>query len=619
MKKCDKCGYENRDAAKFCNDCGAPLTKRSGSTPPVVCPSCGAVATQGARFCGACGTELAQGKPLVCAKCGYSNDSDARFCIKCGNAFAAVPVAAQSTVESDEPVEPDEAPVASTAESERAQSVEASTRSSGTPLNKAKSAVACAKGKTVEFEKKHNIIVNAIVIVLATVIFFVSLFAPIKLRLNANSLSAFDMQFPDNYLSSTYDPYDDDEYININQPFWKVLGALGYVGLDPVDDDDLDKIEDILSELEDCMDAANGELREWRTDHPYASDKRIQEERIDIMEDHLSDINFFACLLAATTDGLVESEIGSLGDVTRMIVCMMKAARASTVVSLIEGVVMVALSLITAVASLAFIVLAISGMVQKRTRVGLFKYLMAMLALSGAGVIIAMASTLICVGGGALGLTIFACVMHFIASLADAVLNGKSLLQILKRAAICAVMIVAFFVLCGEVLKVTSATRAGSAKTEERVAGSVGALISELISSIMLVKYGPYTRVELLGPSVAASVLGIVFGILLPVVMLIALLKSFRDLRVCPNDSIMPAVLVSSVVLALLLAILPAAIGSAAVLPTASGADDTALWIKLSVKALAPVYVSLAFAAVGVVLSLCFRPKKAQAEAVAAA
>src|SRR5438132_9295543 len=47
---CAGCGSENREGAKFCNDCGAPL-----SLPG---PSCQAENRPGARFCNECGTPL---------------------------------------------------------------------------------------------------------------------------------------------------------------------------------------------------------------------------------------------------------------------------------------------------------------------------------------------------------------------------------------------------------------------------------------------------------------------------------------------------------------------------------------------------------------------------------
>jgi len=49
--RCSKCSADNRDTARFCDGCGAPI--RSG------CPSCGALFRSGARFCDACGVTLA--------------------------------------------------------------------------------------------------------------------------------------------------------------------------------------------------------------------------------------------------------------------------------------------------------------------------------------------------------------------------------------------------------------------------------------------------------------------------------------------------------------------------------------------------------------------------------
>jgi class 3 adenylate cyclase/tetratricopeptide (TPR) repeat protein len=62
---CSECGADNRDAARFCDGCGAQLT--------VQCPSCGTLARTGARFCDSCGAALlaatsatpADNKPLT--------------------------------------------------------------------------------------------------------------------------------------------------------------------------------------------------------------------------------------------------------------------------------------------------------------------------------------------------------------------------------------------------------------------------------------------------------------------------------------------------------------------------------------------------------------------------
>jgi class 3 adenylate cyclase/tetratricopeptide (TPR) repeat protein len=48
--KCANCGAENREGAKFCNECAAPLETS--------CPRCGSRNKPGAKFCDECGTSL---------------------------------------------------------------------------------------------------------------------------------------------------------------------------------------------------------------------------------------------------------------------------------------------------------------------------------------------------------------------------------------------------------------------------------------------------------------------------------------------------------------------------------------------------------------------------------
>ncbi len=60
MTGCTNCGAENREGAKFCGACGAPLA--------LVCPACGGANEQGQRFCDECGTALApDNSPAVAA------------------------------------------------------------------------------------------------------------------------------------------------------------------------------------------------------------------------------------------------------------------------------------------------------------------------------------------------------------------------------------------------------------------------------------------------------------------------------------------------------------------------------------------------------------------------
>ena len=66
MVVCQACGAENRDKARFCRGCTAPLApvavphaaRRRARTSKPVCPACQANNPAGARFCQACGVPL---------------------------------------------------------------------------------------------------------------------------------------------------------------------------------------------------------------------------------------------------------------------------------------------------------------------------------------------------------------------------------------------------------------------------------------------------------------------------------------------------------------------------------------------------------------------------------
>ena len=54
--KCPKCSFENREGAKFCNECGHKFITS--------CPGCGATNRFGSKFCDECGQDLGEkGKP----------------------------------------------------------------------------------------------------------------------------------------------------------------------------------------------------------------------------------------------------------------------------------------------------------------------------------------------------------------------------------------------------------------------------------------------------------------------------------------------------------------------------------------------------------------------------
>jgi uncharacterized membrane protein YvbJ len=51
--KCPSCGGDNRENAKFCGECAAPLAAA------LACPRCGTANPKGRRFCDSCGQPLA--------------------------------------------------------------------------------------------------------------------------------------------------------------------------------------------------------------------------------------------------------------------------------------------------------------------------------------------------------------------------------------------------------------------------------------------------------------------------------------------------------------------------------------------------------------------------------
>src|SRR5215468_79389 len=56
--KCSGCGHENREGAKFCRECAAPLANATA------CPKCGTPSERGQKFCDSCGHRLNEASHL---------------------------------------------------------------------------------------------------------------------------------------------------------------------------------------------------------------------------------------------------------------------------------------------------------------------------------------------------------------------------------------------------------------------------------------------------------------------------------------------------------------------------------------------------------------------------
>lgn len=78
-----ECGRQNRPDGKFCENCGAALTRAPPSTVDA-CAHCGAKLPPDARFCTGCGQKVGDTAPPKCAGCGALRVGDAKFCAQCG-------------------------------------------------------------------------------------------------------------------------------------------------------------------------------------------------------------------------------------------------------------------------------------------------------------------------------------------------------------------------------------------------------------------------------------------------------------------------------------------------------------------------------------------------------
>ena len=85
--KCQFCGKELPEDARFCSSCGNPVQQKK------VCPKCGYEAEDDMVFCIRCGTRLSSGeseKPQpapsikVCPQCGRQGEPHMAFCQFCG-------------------------------------------------------------------------------------------------------------------------------------------------------------------------------------------------------------------------------------------------------------------------------------------------------------------------------------------------------------------------------------------------------------------------------------------------------------------------------------------------------------------------------------------------------
>jgi len=116
--KCEKCGAEFLDGARFCSSCGTPAEAEAAARGESSCGKCGKALAEGQKFCSACGGTAAEPpekaaevsteggeapKPVPkCPSCGEEHAGDGKYCPRCGTELAEPCGGARLTVISDE-------------------------------------------------------------------------------------------------------------------------------------------------------------------------------------------------------------------------------------------------------------------------------------------------------------------------------------------------------------------------------------------------------------------------------------------------------------------------------------------------------------------------------------
>ncbi len=372
MKTCKSCGHENGDDDKFCAGCGSPL--QEDEPQKRTCPKCGAEVPQDTEFCGECGAPV-------------------------------------NEVKETEPVHADEEP--------KAEATAADGKGKGV-----KAKITAARAKTMAFEKKHSIIVNALIAVCAIVIMFVSLFAPIKVMAYSES-KIQDSGFESGSEEVTY------HYMEIDQSVWKMLGAIGCIGIDTSTPDGALKYKELKDEANKALREAQNEFRQWAMEHPGASQEEALEAQEDIIADHLSDVNYLALMIAANSAGGFEALFQSKNGL-------------SAFISLVFALVVTLLSFVIAIVSIVYLIFAIIGMVKKKSDKSLYNYLGKMMGLTVSGMTLLVFAPMTKPGGAMFAIFLFAAIMFLVIGAGSSFIIGKSGIAVtIKKSAIALIGIIA--------------------------------------------------------------------------------------------------------------------------------------------------------------------------------
>lgn len=559
MKVCKVCAAECEEDANFCPKCGGKLEERVSDG--MTCPSCGAAVAEDASFCGKCGAPL-NGKKY-CPSCGKELGAGDRFCPSCG------------------------APVSGG----RGYAPARKKTSGG---NAVKTAVNAVKA----FESRTKLIANVIVLVLSVVFLFVALFAPVKVSISgmAQSMS-----------SSGYSSSEDEEITTVtrsaSQSIFKILGAYGYMMLDPDNDNDFKKIREIMADVEEAQEAAQKEFAVWARRNEYATDEECADKMAELVAKHASDYNILGYTLAITTVGAYDKIVGS-GVEARM-ADLLDTQRNTAIMSLVMATIVSLMQIAIAVFSVVMIVFAIIGLVQKK-KAKLFGAMGTVLGLSGVGIILTSFAPLLVPSGAMFALCLTVALSYFCVGLTLSFVNGRSIWSTVKRAVIAAIALISFFVLCTNILAVGLTAIAGSQVIATQTVAPLGSALESLLM-FMFLKSIVTVETQFSIMTIAGAIATMLLGMAALAVIFAWMWRSLVKLAdKNANDGAEIAALIGAIIM-VLLAIASAVLGIVGEAPVVTG---NAIGMHIAFNAYAPVYVSMSFAVAAFVFGLVFDPAK---------
>lgn len=564
MKKCVNCNVEYADDVNFCPKCGGALQPCKPT-----CAACGAELEDGANFCPKCGARVAD--PNVCAACGAELAEGNNFCPKCGAARG-------SSVAASSP-----APAANTA---------APAKKSGKSFG---ATVADVKNKAVAFEKGHNIIVNALVIALAIVVLFTSLFAPI--RLPAADFSGFAVG-----MSASSSDYDMDT-VTVGQSIYQVLGAWGYANYADADakfkEETEKKFQDDQKEYDEKVKEAHAS---WVKRHPDTTTDERNIKEIELAYEYMSDLDLFALALVIAS---------KLNPETDAAVTMAAEIYSALSIATVVAVIHIAL----AVLSLVFMIFAIVGMVRKRNAPAQ-KFIKSSVILSGVALLLLSIAPSLVSLGGMFAVCLTSALVYLVYGIVGAIVQNKSVLHIVKRSVCTALSIISFFLLCGFILTQKTTTLNTYFSKEEStvsIVAPLGLAYSAVINILGLLEFGS-TQYVYPETSAIAAILALLLFIAGAAVMFAAMMSEFNKLAndVEKSDKIRALPLIGAIIL--VVAAMSVGITSAVIeLPDLSEitSSGSKYFVSTAYKFFADtqVYVSLGFAVASVVFGALLVPK----------